>query len=82
MLDVLPASPTDPPISPGDYGVALTSSQVYHLLNPLTSLFEPRILWAVLSRELVLRRQNPGIPKHPEVSSSPAPLRALDEVAR
>jgi hypothetical protein len=40
--------------------VAAAFFQVYHLLKPLSSLFEPRIVWAVLSRELVSHRQKPG----------------------
>jgi 2-polyprenyl-6-methoxyphenol hydroxylase-like FAD-dependent oxidoreductase len=33
--------------------VAATFFQVWHLLKPLRSLFEPRIVWAMLSRELL-----------------------------
>jgi len=33
--------------------VAEAFFQVYHLLKPLTALFEPRIVWAVLSGELI-----------------------------
>jgi hypothetical protein len=33
--------------------------QVLHLLEPPTTLFDPRIVWAVLHRELVQRRQTP-----------------------
>ena len=43
--------------------------QVWHLLKPLRSLFEPRIVWAVLSRELVSRQQKPGGPRPPDVAS-------------
>jgi 2-polyprenyl-6-methoxyphenol hydroxylase-like FAD-dependent oxidoreductase len=62
--------------------VAAAFFQVYHLLKPLRSLFGPRILLAVLGRELVSSQQNPGGPKHTEVSSSPTPIRFLDEVTR
>jgi 2-polyprenyl-6-methoxyphenol hydroxylase-like FAD-dependent oxidoreductase len=34
-------------------GVAAAFFQVWHLLKPLRSLFEPRIVWAVLIRELL-----------------------------
>lgn len=33
---------------------------VLHLLEPPTMLFDPRIVWAVLRRELALRRQTPA----------------------
>ncbi|HLZ56277.1 MAG TPA: FAD-dependent monooxygenase [Ktedonosporobacter sp.] len=36
--------------------MAATFFQVWHLLKPLRSLFEPRIVWAVLSRSLLSRR--------------------------
>ena len=32
--------------------VAAAFFQVWHLLKPRTSLFEPRIVWAILSREM------------------------------
>jgi 2-polyprenyl-6-methoxyphenol hydroxylase-like FAD-dependent oxidoreductase len=56
--------------------------QVWHLLKPLVSLFEPRIVWVVLSRELVSRRQKPGGSMPPDVASSPAPMRPQDEGTR
>ena len=56
--------------------------QVWHLLKPLSSLFEPRILWAVLSKELLSRRQKPGVSLPLDVASSPVPMRPLDEVTR
>lgn len=37
--------------------VAAALFQVWHLLKPLRSLFEPRIVWAVLSKELFSRRR-------------------------
>jgi hypothetical protein len=43
--------------------VAAAFFQVWHLLKPLGSLFEPRIVWAILSRELLSRRQKPGGPR-------------------
>jgi len=55
--------------------------QVWHLLKPLSSLFEPRIVWAVLSSELASRRQKPGASRSPEAAGSPGPTRRLDEVA-
>ncbi len=62
--------------------VAATFFQVWHLLKPLRSLFEPRIVWAVLSRELLSRRHKPGGSRPPDVASSPGPLHPLDEVTR
>jgi 2-polyprenyl-6-methoxyphenol hydroxylase-like FAD-dependent oxidoreductase len=62
--------------------VAAAFFQVWHLLTPLRSLFEPRIVWAVLSRELLSRRHKPGELRPPEVASSPVPMRPLDEVTR
>jgi len=52
--------------------------QVWHLLKPLRSLFESRIVWAVLRRELVSRWQKPGISRPPDVASSPASMRSRD----
>ncbi len=62
--------------------VAAAFFQVWHLLKPLRSLFEPRIAWAVLSRELPSRRQKPGVSRPADVASSPAPMRSLDEGTR
>ncbi|HLJ33990.1 MAG TPA: FAD-dependent monooxygenase [Ktedonobacteraceae bacterium] len=39
--------------------------QVWHLRKPLRSLFDPRIVRAVLSRELLSRRQKPGVSSPP-----------------
>ena len=58
--------------------VTVTFFQVQHLLKPLVSLFEPRIVWAVLSRELVSRGQKPGVSRSPDVARSPAAMRTLD----
>jgi 2-polyprenyl-6-methoxyphenol hydroxylase-like FAD-dependent oxidoreductase len=55
--------------------------QVWHLLKPLSSLFEPRIVWAVLSSKLASRRQKPRVSRSPEAAGSPGPTRRLDEVA-
>ena len=62
--------------------VAAAFFQVWHLLKPLRSLFEPRIVWAVLSRELLSRRHKPAGPRPPDVASSPAPMPPLDEGTR
>lgn len=35
--------------------------QVQHLRKPLVSLFEPRIVWAVVSRGMLSRRHKPGV---------------------
>ncbi len=56
--------------------------QVWHLLKPLRSLFEPHIVRAVLSRVLLSRRQKPGVSLPTDVASSPVPMRPLDEVTR
>jgi hypothetical protein len=62
--------------------VAATFFQVWHLLKPLRWLFEPRMVWAVLSSELISRRQKPGGPRPQDVEKSPVPPRPLDEVTR
>jgi 2-polyprenyl-6-methoxyphenol hydroxylase-like FAD-dependent oxidoreductase len=62
--------------------VAEAFFQVYHLLKPLTALFEPRIVWAVMSGELLSRQQKPGGPRPPDVASSPAPMPPLEEGTR
>jgi hypothetical protein len=62
--------------------VAAAFFQVWHLLTPLRSLFEPRIVWAVLSRELLSHRYKPAGPRLPDVASSPAPVPPLDEGTR
>jgi len=59
--------------------VAAAFFQVWHLLKPLVSLFAPRIVWAVLSRELLSRGQKPGGQRPTDVASSPAPMPPLDE---
>jgi 2-polyprenyl-6-methoxyphenol hydroxylase-like FAD-dependent oxidoreductase len=61
--------------------VAVAFFQVWHLLKPMESLFEPRILWAVLSRELLSRRHKWAGPRSPDVASSPGPMSPLDERA-
>lgn len=48
--------------------------QVSHLLEPLRSLFEPRIVWAVLSRGFLPHRQKLRVLRSPVVTSSPEPM--------
>ncbi|HEV2583145.1 MAG TPA: FAD-dependent monooxygenase [Ktedonobacteraceae bacterium] len=62
--------------------VAAAFFQVWHLLNPLRSLFEPRIFLAVLGRELLFSRQKPGVVRPPDVPSSPGPVPPLEEAMR
>jgi 2-polyprenyl-6-methoxyphenol hydroxylase-like FAD-dependent oxidoreductase len=62
--------------------VATAFFQVSQLLKPMRSLFGPRIVWAVLSRELGYHRQKPGGSKAPDVANSTAPLPPLDEGSR
>ena len=69
-------------LSASDPLVAAAFFQVWHLLKPLVSLFEPRIVWAVVSRELLSRRQKPGGSRPPDVASSPAPMRLQGEGTR
>jgi hypothetical protein len=68
-------------LTPSHPFVTAAFFQVWHLLKPLSSLFEPRIVWAVLSSELASRGQKPRISRSPEAADSPAPTRRLDEVA-
>jgi len=69
-------------LSASDPLVAAAFFQVWHLLKPLVSLFEPRIVWAVVSREQLSRRQKPGGSRPPDVASSPAPMRLQGEGTR
>jgi len=62
--------------------VAAAFFQVWHLLKPLSSLFEPRIVWAVLCRELLSRRHKLAGPRPRDVASSPASMPPLDEGTR
>jgi 2-polyprenyl-6-methoxyphenol hydroxylase-like FAD-dependent oxidoreductase len=62
--------------------VAATFFQVWRLLKPLRSLFEPRIVWAMLSSELLSRRHKQAGPRPPDLASSPAPMPPLDEGTR
>jgi hypothetical protein len=62
--------------------VAATLFQVWHLLKPLGALFGPRIVWAVLSRELPSGRHKPAGPRLSDVKSSPAPMPPVDEGSR
>jgi 2-polyprenyl-6-methoxyphenol hydroxylase-like FAD-dependent oxidoreductase len=68
-------------LTPSHPFVTAAFFQVWHLLKPLSSLFEPRIVWAVLSSELASRRQKPRVSRPPDAADSPAPTRRLDEVA-
>jgi flavin-dependent dehydrogenase len=56
--------------------------QVLHLLKPPTVLFSPRVVWAVLSKELASHRQKPVASLPTDEASSPAPTRMMDAVAR
>jgi 2-polyprenyl-6-methoxyphenol hydroxylase-like FAD-dependent oxidoreductase len=69
-------------LTASDQFVAVALFQVWHLLKPLRSLFEPRIAWAVLCKELVSRWQKVEGSWPKELVSSPAPTRSLDEVTR
>ena len=51
--------------------------QAQHLIKPLRSLFEPHIVWAVLSRELLSRRQKSGASLQTDMA--PAPIRPLNK---
>ncbi|HEY6285344.1 MAG TPA: hypothetical protein VIX20_06760, partial [Ktedonobacteraceae bacterium] len=62
--------------------VAVAFFQVWHLLKPMQSLFEPRIVWAVLSRELLSRRHKSAGPWPSDVASSLGPMPPLDEGTR
>ncbi len=54
--------------------------QVLHLLKPPTVLFSPRVVWAVLSKELASHRQKPAASLPTDEASSPA--RMIDAIAR
>ena len=56
--------------------------QVLHLLKPPTVLFSPRVVWAVLSKELASHRQKPAASLPTDEASSPSPTRTMDAVAR
>lgn len=56
--------------------------QVLHLLKPPTVLFSPRVVWAVLSKELAFHRQKPVASLPVDEASSPSPTRTMDAVAR
>ena len=62
--------------------VAMAFFQIYHLLKPMSSLFEPRIVWAVLRPELLIRRQKPAGPKPLEVADSSALQHPVEKVIR
>lgn len=69
-------------LTASDPRVTAAFFQVQHLLKPLISLFEPRIVWAVLSRELFSRQQKPGVSLQTDMTPSPAPMRPLDKATR
>jgi hypothetical protein len=56
--------------------------QVRHLLKPLATLLHPRIVWAVLSKELASHRQKPETPLATNEVSSPLPTRTMEAVAK
>ena len=56
--------------------------QVRHLLKPLSILFDPRIVWAVLSKGLSPHRQKPIALLTIDKVPSPSPIRTMDTVAR
>jgi 2-polyprenyl-6-methoxyphenol hydroxylase-like FAD-dependent oxidoreductase len=62
--------------------VATAFIQVWTLLKPLRSLLEPRIVWAVVSKELLSWRLQLGGSRSPEVAREPSPMRILDEDPR
>jgi 2-polyprenyl-6-methoxyphenol hydroxylase-like FAD-dependent oxidoreductase len=57
---------------------AATFFQVWFLLKPLSSLFDPHIVWAVLSRGLLPRWHKSAGPRVQGVASSPVPMSPLD----
>jgi flavin-dependent dehydrogenase len=57
-------------------------NQVLHLLKPPTVLFSPRVVWAVLTKELTSHHQKPGALQSSDEASSPAPTPTMDAVAR
>ena len=56
--------------------------QVLHLLKPPAALFSPRIVCAVLTRELASRHRKPVVMPPTDEAGSPAPARAMDAAAR
>jgi 2-polyprenyl-6-methoxyphenol hydroxylase-like FAD-dependent oxidoreductase len=62
--------------------VADQFGQVLHLLKPPTVLFSPRVVWAVLTKELASHRQKPVASLPMDEASSPAPTPTMDAVAR
>jgi 2-polyprenyl-6-methoxyphenol hydroxylase-like FAD-dependent oxidoreductase len=56
--------------------------QVRHLLKPLATLFHPRIVWAVMSKDLASPRHKPEAPLTTNEVNSPLPTRAMDAVAK
>jgi flavin-dependent dehydrogenase len=62
--------------------VTLRGYEVLGMVKPLTALFHPRIVWAVLIKELASPRQKPVASLLADEASSPAPTRTMDVVAR
>jgi len=56
--------------------------QVLHLLKPPMVLFSPRVVWAVLTKELVSHRQKPVVLLPEDKASSLPPPPTMDVVAR
>ena len=61
--------------------VADQFGQVLHLLKPPTVLFSPRVVWAVLTKELASHRQKPVASLPMDEASSPSLTHTMDEVA-
>jgi len=62
--------------------VTLRGYQVLLLLKPLSVLFDPRIIWAVLGKELASRQQKPGAARSTHEASSSTPTPTEDIIAR
>jgi hypothetical protein len=56
--------------------------QVLHLLIPPAALFRPRVVWAVLTKDLASHRRKPTAMPPADEAGSPSPTRAMDAVAR
>jgi hypothetical protein len=69
-------------LSASDPGVTAAFFQVQHLLKPLVSLLEPRIVWAVLKHELSSYRQKSIARISTDEADSSVSTRPLDAVAR
>jgi 2-polyprenyl-6-methoxyphenol hydroxylase-like FAD-dependent oxidoreductase len=69
-------------LTASDPRVTAAFFQVQHLLKPLVSLFEPRIVWTVLKQELASHRQKPLAPLSTDEADSPVSTNTPDAVAR